>query len=71
MCTIIIFFHFTGTEIKGRNIKNLSQAGVMVYTCNLSYLGDRGRRITVRGWPGQIRETLSEKQTFTSKKKKD
>jgi hypothetical protein len=30
--------------------------------CNLSYLGSRVRRIMVPGWPGQKRETLSEKQ---------
>jgi hypothetical protein len=37
---------------------------MVVYICNPSYLGGRGRRIKTQGLPGQkYKKTLSEKQT--------
>jgi hypothetical protein len=39
-----------------------NKPGIAVSTCNSSYVGIRGRRIKVQDWPGQMWETLSEKQ---------
>jgi hypothetical protein len=36
---------------------------MVVHTCNPSYLGDGGRRITLQGEPRQKCKTLAEKQT--------
>jgi hypothetical protein len=42
-------------------IKKVTGHGM--HPCDPSYSGARGRRITVRDWPRQKYETLSEKQT--------
>jgi hypothetical protein len=34
----------------------------MIHNCNPSYMGGRGRRIAVRGWPRQKHENLPEKE---------
>jgi hypothetical protein len=41
---------------------------MVVHACNPSYLGDRGRRISIWGQPGQKQETLSDKQTKKQKR---
>jgi hypothetical protein len=40
---------------------------MVVHICNLSYLGGRGRRLKVQGWPRQKYQTQSVKQTKSKK----
>jgi hypothetical protein len=38
---------------KVSNILSQKQPSMVASTCNPSYLGDRGRKIVVRGWQGK------------------
>jgi hypothetical protein len=51
---------FKEKDLNNSILKNA--LGVVVPTCNPSYLGGSSKSITVQGWPGQKTEILPEKQ---------